>query len=39
LGRFESQLEILKKAVQVKDRELLTTILTEAKRNRDAVGS
>jgi prephenate dehydrogenase len=39
LGRFESQLEILKKAVQIKDRELLTTILMEAKRNRDAVGS
>lgn len=37
LGRFESQLEILKKAVQIKDRELLTTILREAKRNRDAV--
>jgi prephenate dehydrogenase len=39
LGRFESQLSVLKKAVQIKDRELLTTILTEAKRNRDAVGS
>jgi prephenate dehydrogenase len=39
LGRFESQLEIIKKAVQIKDRELLTTILTEAKRNRDAVGN
>lgn len=39
LGRFESQLEIFKKAVQMKDRELLNTILTEAKRNRDAVGS
>jgi prephenate dehydrogenase len=39
VGRFESQLDVLKKAVQMKDRELLTTILMEAKRNRDAVGS
>jgi prephenate dehydrogenase len=39
LGRFQTQLSALRQAVQLEDRELLTTILTEAKRNRDAVGS
>lgn len=39
LGRFQSQLSIFRQALQMEDRELLSTILTEAKRNRDAVGS
>jgi prephenate dehydrogenase len=39
LGRFQAQLSALRQAVQRDDRELLTTILTEAKRTRDAVGS
>ncbi len=39
LGRFQAQLSALRQAIQSADRGLLTTILTEAKRNRDAVGS
>lgn len=39
LGRFQTQLNALRQAIQLDDRELLAEILTEAKRIRDAVGN
>ena len=39
LGRFQTQLNALRQAIQLDDRELLADILMEAKRIRDAVGN